>query len=77
MSVGMRYDAEYRPEENGAFPWMVRDSLDHDVVGPCFSARDAAVVAWALDHRKELMGQHSDLRDLVDECVSRSVDSDR
>jgi len=52
-----RYVADYRPDENKLFPWVVRDRLEEpfSYVGPCFNLNDAAVVAYALSHRAELM----------------------
>jgi hypothetical protein len=66
-----RYFADYRPDQNDVFPWLVRDHLetDTDALGPCFSARDAALIAWALNHRSELLTQSSELRAVVQACV--------
>jgi len=72
-----RYVPEWDPEgANPVFPWIIRDTLEEGrdgIQGPAFSARDAALLAWALNHRSELMENSSELRTLVDECVSYSA----
>jgi hypothetical protein len=68
----MRYFAQLRLDQNDVFPWVVVDQLEgaNDFVGPCFNPRDAALIAWALNHRVSLAAAHSDLRALIDECVN-------
>jgi hypothetical protein len=71
---GPRYAPIHNPVQSDDCPWQVVDRWDDDpVMGPCWSARDAAVVAWALEHRRELVEQHSDLRELVDRCVDTTI----
>jgi hypothetical protein len=72
----MRYIPHPRPDDNPFFPWHVVDTLDNNErMGPGFSPKEAAIVAWALSNGADLAAAHSDLQELIRWCVDMQLPS--